>query len=57
MDINEASNSRILAILIENVVSRDRSRFIEDAKKAKNMEAFAKGLGSYKTVYDDLLRD
>ena len=49
MDINEPTNSRTLAILIQPIVAEDRKRFIEDAQKAKDMEEVMKNLSRYRT--------
>lgn len=42
MNINEPTNSRILAELIQSVPGDERMDFIASAKKAKDMEAFIK---------------
>jgi hypothetical protein len=47
MNINEPVNSRMLAILIQNIVRKDRDQFLEDARNAKDMDAFLKGMVKY----------
>ena len=42
MNINEPVTSRQLAAMIQGIPAKARDRFIEDAKKAKDMEAFIK---------------
>jgi len=42
MNINEPSTSRQLAALIQGVKGEHRDEFIQDAKKAKDMETFIK---------------
>jgi hypothetical protein len=49
MNINEPANSRMLAILIQPVVSEDRSKFIRGAEEAEDMDSFIETLDNYKT--------
>lgn len=42
MNINEPTNSRILAELIQDVPGDERMDFIDMARKAKDMESFIK---------------
>ncbi len=48
MDISKPKISRLLAELIQPIESEDRRKFIEDAKKAKNMREFLKNYKTYK---------
>ncbi len=50
MNINDPTISRILAVLIQPVLFEDRSKFIENAEKAPNMESFIRGINRYKTI-------
>lgn len=50
MNINKPDTSRTLAKLIQMIVFEDRERFIEDAKKAKSLEQFAKTIGKYRII-------
>ena len=52
MNINKPDISRTLAILIQTVIAEDRQKFIEEAEKAANMEAFMKTLSNYRTSRD-----
>lgn len=52
MNINEPGNSRALAILIQPVIAEDRSKFIRDAEKAKDLDSFIKTLNNYRTIYE-----
>ncbi|MBD2428247.1 hypothetical protein [Phormidium sp. FACHB-1136] len=48
MDIGKPKISRLLAELIQPIEPEDRRRFIEDAKEAKDMEAFLEKYKTYK---------
>jgi hypothetical protein len=52
MNINEPVNSRMLAILIQGVVGEDRDQFLEDARNAKDMDTFIKGMSKYGQIED-----
>jgi hypothetical protein len=51
MDINSPTNSRLLAIFIQNIAAEDRPRFLEDARKAEDMEDFLPLVPKYKSKY------
>lgn len=42
MDINEVGNSRQLAILIQGLNIEERKKFLDEARKSPDMEAFMK---------------
>lgn len=40
MDINEPNNSRQLAILIQGLSPDERTEFLKEARRSKDMESF-----------------
>jgi hypothetical protein len=42
MDINEPNNSRQLAILIQGLRPDEKTEFLKEARRAKDMESFIK---------------
>lgn len=42
MDLNEPNNCRQLAILIQGLTPEERTEFLKEARRAKDMESFIK---------------
>lgn len=50
MNLKDPKVSRLLGILIEKVDYKDQGRFLDDAKKAKNLRTFLKKRSNYRKV-------
>jgi hypothetical protein len=50
MNLKDPKVSRLLGILIEKVDYKDQERFLDNAKKAKNLRAFLKTYSSYRKI-------
>lgn len=48
MDLRDPNNSRVLAILIQDLAFDSKVQFLEDAEEAPDMETFMRGMGKYK---------